>query len=147
MRRNLRPTSNGIGMLLSRHNKLAIWITGAIVGVVALCLWVSGHARPDIWGFGPRRELAAIEVGAERFRIVQQLGLDYFRDQLEHYDPNGSVTIHELDADDHYRQSCSIKVFEAERRLLIIFPGDQRFFEYQWDIKQLTKNGDHSRWF
>jgi hypothetical protein len=122
-------------------------IIGGLIAALAVALLCGIVVWPFDIVTGRVGQLASLEVAGERFHIVQFWGADFYTDQLEHTTAEGIITRHEIDGDDMKRWSCHVKVIEPERKLVITFPGDSRYFEYHWDTRRLTKNGNEAAWF
>jgi hypothetical protein len=96
---------------------------------------------PDIFT-GKRIELAKTEIDGHRFRVVQFWGEDFYTDILEHVAPDGSVTVREVDGDDHKQWSCELEVNKVKQIVKIRFPSESRFFIYRWAEKRLLRGAE-----
>ncbi len=127
---------------MRRHVRIA-----SLLAALGLAFFCGFLAWPVDIITGRVNQLASLEFGGERFRVIQFWGPDSYTDQLEHISADGRTTRHEIDGDDMKRWSCHVSLVEPERKLTITFPGDSRYFEYYWDTRRLHRNGNKEVWF
>ena len=130
------------GRALSRLRKSAC-VPLLIVSLCLLYVFVTGNLDKIL--VGPKRQLAAVEVGGEHFRVIQFWRVDSYATQLEHMTADGTTTRHEMDGDDIRRSSCQVRNVEEERKLLVTI-APNLFWEYFWETKRLYRQGRRDVW-
>jgi hypothetical protein len=80
---------------------------------------------------------AATSQSGEQFKVVQFWGADLYTTRLEQISPDGKATTAVIEGDALKLWSCSIRVVETEKKLIILLGDGTPPIEYRWD----------NRWF
>lgn len=122
---------------------------GGIIGAIVLALgalfaWISQYVWiPDV--ISPRAAVLASGTAqsGHRFQVVQYWnGVDFYTTELEDMNPNGQLTVAQIDWDDTKQWSCTMKVVEAEKKVVVTFPSEPEVWEYRWDLGYIVAPRD-----
>lgn len=115
------------------------------VALAALFAWISQYVWiPDM--ISPRASVLASgsTQSGHRFQVVQYWnGADFYTTELEDMNPSGQLTVAQINWDDMKQWSCTMKVVEAEKKVVVTFPSEPHVWEYRWDLGYIVAPHDY----
>jgi hypothetical protein len=112
-----------------------------ILGAIALMLGLFGCLSYYVWPpdiiSGRPTILGSVESqDGERFQVIQFWNHnDFYTTQLTHFRPDASTNIAVIDSDDRKEWSCSIRLIEEEKKVVVFLKSKKQVFEYRWDCE------------
>jgi hypothetical protein len=77
-------------------------------------------------------------LAGERFTVTQFWGDDFYTTRLDHWSADGSSHTQVLEGDAKKQWDCSMRLDEAEKKLLIDLHDGYALIDYRWAEKRFV---------